>query len=761
MNAAQTSVTRARILLMCMLFSAAALFGSDARATSVDPDSAAPADRPVASAGALKQEPTLDGNVADDPAWSGLTPATGFWQVQPNEGAPATQRTEVFIGYTQDALYLGVICHDTDPSGIIVSDSRRDSNLEEGDSFQVLIDTFRDGQNGFIFGTNPAGIEYDGQVTREGAGSTGPGGGMSNMQSGSGGGFNLNWDTTWTVRSSVNETGWTAEFRIPFRSLRFAPGAAPVWGLNFQRNIRRNNEVAYWAPLPRQYNLYRVSQAGSLENLSLPTLRNLKVIPYALGLAARGGDQGGTELTQELGVDVKYSLTPSLTLDATYNTDFAQVEVDDLQVNLDRFNLFFPEKRPFFLENAGIFSVGTPREVELFFSRRIGISASGAPQPIEGGARVSGRIGSSTNLGLLRMRTEAVDGVAAQNDFTVARVNQEFANRSSLGAIYVERTGDRALGAAGNDDYNRVFAVDGRLGIGRDGMLNGYVARSDTPELDGKDYAVSLIGQYNSQAWSGNLGYSEVGRNFNPEVGFLRRSNYKKAEGYVLHRYRPEDLFGLLELRPHIAYRGFWGNEDNLYESGFLHIDNHWEWRSGFEVHTGLNLVHEWVRTPFALTRDAEIPVGEYNEREAQIVLITNQGEAVSLEMESKIGGFFGGERVSASPIIRMRAGDAFTSEVAWVYNRIDIRDVAEDVEINVARLRLSYSLTPRMLLQALIQYDDRTDLVATNLRFSWLQSANAGIYLVYNEVDDENVVGPIDPRREIALKVSWIFDVL
>ncbi|MFM7119969.1 MAG: hypothetical protein ACKOZX_06930, partial [Gammaproteobacteria bacterium] len=274
-------------------------------------------------------------------------------------------------------------------------------------------------------------------------------------------------------------------------------------------------------------------------------------------------------------------------------------------------------------------------------------------------------------------------------------------------------------------------------------------------------YAVSLIGQYNSAAWSGNLGYSEVGRNFNPEVGFLRRSNYKKAEGYLLRRYRPDDLFGLLELRPHIAYRGFWGNEDNLYESGFLHIDNHWEWRSGFEVHTGLNLVHEWVRTPFALTRDAQIPVGEYNDREAQIVLITNQGEAVSLEMESKIGGFFGGERVSASPIVRMRAGDAFTSELAWVHNRIDIQDVAEDLTINVARLRLSYSLTPRMLLQALIQYDDRTDLVATNLRFSWLQSANAGIYLVYNEVDDENVVGPIDPRREIALKVSWIFDVL
>ncbi|MEN9806811.1 MAG: hypothetical protein RL756_1331 [Pseudomonadota bacterium] len=738
-------------------YSMTALFLGSVLTVAAAAAATTPAEPPVAVAHALTEEPALDGNVLDDPAWRGATPTRGFWQVQPEEGAAATQSTEVYIAYSADALHIGVVCYDNDPAGIIVSDSRRDSNLEEGDSFQVLIDTFRDGQNGFIFGTNPAGLEYDGQVTREGAGSTGPGGGMSNMQSGSGGGFNLNWDTTWSVRSVIGSYGWSAEFRIPFRSLRFAPGEKPVWGLNFQRNIRRNNEIAYWSPLPRQYNLYRVSQAGALEGLALPTLRNFKVIPYALGLAQRGGTEDGTTLSQEVGVDIKYSLTPSLTLDATYNTDFAQVEVDDLQVNLDRFNLFFPEKRPFFLENAGVFSVGTPREVELFFSRRIGIAADGTAQPIAGGARVSGRVGDNTNVGLLRMSTEQ-SGNAAENDFTVARVQQELPNRSALGALVVARDGAAGTGSAID---NRTYAVDGRFGIGRDGLLNGYVAKTDTEGREGQDYAYSLIGGYNSQVWSGNLGYSEVGRNFNPEVGFLRRSNYRKAEGYLLRRYRPESLWGLLELRPHIAYRGFWGNEDNLYESGFLHIDNHWEWRTGFEVHTGINFIHEWVRQPFALTSDAMVPAGEYNDREAQIVLITNQGEPLSLEMETKVGGFFGGERVSTGPILRMRAGDAFTSELAWVHNRIDIRDVAEDVEINVGRLRLSYSFTPRMLLQALIQYDDRTDLVGTNLRFSWLQSANAGIYLVYNEVDDENVIGPIDKRREIALKVSWIFDVL
>jgi len=720
---------------------------------------APPGSPPVARARPLTQAPELDGNVLGDPAWQNIVPASGFWQVRPFEGRPASQNTEVFIGYTEDALYIGVICYDDLPAGIIVSDSRRDSNLEEGDSFQVIIDTFRDGQNGFVFGTNPAGVEYDGQVTREGAGSSSAGG-MGAM-GGSGGGFNLNWDTTWSVKANVSEIGWSAEMRIPFRSLRFNEDEAPVWGINFQRNIRRNNEIAYWSPLPRQYNLYRVSQAGAVEDLALPTLRNLKVIPYVLGQAQKGGDLDGTEYNREVGVDIKYSLTPSLTLDATYNTDFAQVEVDDVQVNLDRFNLFFPEKRPFFLENAGQFAVGTPQEVELFFSRQIGITETGAPQPIEGGARVSGKVGERTNLGLLRMRTETLDGISPQNDFSVVRVNQELANRSAIGVIFVEREGGSAIAANSGDDYNRTYALDGRWGIGENGLLSGYAATTETPGRRGDDHAFSLISQYNSERWSQSLGFTEVARNFNPEVGFLRRSNYQKGEFTLLHRYRPDDLWGLHELRPHIAYRGYWGNDDGRYESGFVHIDNHWEWRSGFEIHTGMNLVHEYVREPFQIVKGVYVPTGEYDETESQLVMITNQGAPLSLEVQSRIGGFFGGDRVNLSPLVRYRMGEAFTSELSWVYNDIDLPVQGGNFQVNVGRLRLSYSFTPKMLLQTLIQYDDRTDLFATNLRFSWLQSANAGLYLVYNEVDDENVLGPYEKRRELTLKFSWIFDVL
>jgi len=704
--------------------------------------SSPPPTPPVARAQRLETLPTLDGNVLGDPAWETLRPVTGFWQVRPFEGRPASQPTEVFIGFSDEALYIGIVCYDDMPSGIIVADSRRDSSLDESDSFLVIIDSFRDRQNGFVFGTNPVGIEYDAQVTREGVG------------------FNLDWNTSWSVKSQINEIGWSAEMRIPFRSLRFNPSEDALWGINFQRNIRRNNEVAYWSPLPRQYNLNRVSQAGTLEGLALPQQRNLQVTPYALGRAQRGGELTSTETDHEVGVDIKYSLTPSLTLDATYNTDFAQVEADDLQVNLDRFNLFFPEKRPFFLENAGQFSVGSPREVELFFSRRIGIAAGGMPQPIEAGARVSGRVGESTNLGLLRMRAERIDGIAPQDDFTVARVNQELANRSAIGAIVVERSGDGSITGRSDRDYNRTYAVDGRWGIGTDGLVSGYVAKTETPGRRGNDHAFSLIGRYNSVDWSNSLGYTQVGRNFNPEVGFLRRTDYEKAEFSVLRRYRPDDLWGLHELRPHVVYRGFWGN-DGYYESGFLHVDNHWEFRSGFEFHTGINFVHEGVRRPFQINRGTVVAAGDYDDTEAQLVLITNQGAPLSLEVQSRIGGFFGGDRVNLTPTVRYRLGDRFTSELAWVYNNIDLPVENGDFTVNVGRLRLSYSFTPRMLLQALVQYDDRTDLFATNLRFSWLQSANAGLYLVYNEVDDENVVGPYEKRRELVLKFSWIFDLI
>lgn len=705
---------------------------------------------PSTQAYALKQKPTLDGKVVGDTAWTQVVPTQGFWQTRPNEGQKSSQETQVFIGYTKEAFYIAVICFDENPENIIVTDSRRDSSLNETDSFSVMIDAFQDKQNGLVFGTNPAGMQYDAQVSGEGGGSF----------SGGGGDFNLNWDTTWEVEAQISDIGWSAEMEIPFKSLRYGSESIQSWSINFQRNIRNNNEVAYWAPLPRQYDITRMSLAGNLEKVEVPAQKNFKFTPYALHKTERGGTlPNGSHSDQEIGFDLKYSLTPSLTLDATYNTDFAQVEADELQVNLDRFSLFFPEKRPFFLENSANFSVGTPRELELFFSRRIGVGTNGEQLPVDGGVRLSGKIGSNTNVGFLHMQTDGIEGIVSQNDYTVARVNQQFENRTSLGVIVVDRSGDGSATTSKSDDYNRTYGIDGQWGIGEYTNVSGYFAKTDTPGLSGRDRAGSAAIDYNSQAWSLNLGYAEVGNEFNPEVGFLRRKDYKKLSGRIFRRIRPENLWGLHELRPHINYNGYW-DFDGFQQSGFLHIDNHWEWQSGFEVHTGVNFTKEGLKTDTDIV-GITVPAGTYSNREVQLQLITDRSKPLSFQVSTRFGGFFSGDRINIEPAINFRIGDRFSSRVSWAHNDIDLDVPNGEVKINLARLRASYSFTPRISLQTLIQYNDRSDVIATNFRFSWLQSANAGFYFVYNEVDEDGIGAPDDPRREYILKYSRIFDIL
>ncbi|MFQ5982228.1 MAG: ThiF family adenylyltransferase, partial [Woeseiaceae bacterium] len=318
--------------------------------------------RPDATAYPLAVQPALDGDVRNDPAWRDLQAISGLVQVQPNQGAPASKKTEVFVGFTDTALWIGFIGHDDNPDSIIISEGRRDSSLDDTDSFRFLIDGFLDKQNGYVFGTNPTGMQYDAQVIKEG------GSGQFTRNVGI---YDENWDGSWEVATIVGDFGWSAEFEIPFRTLRYGKAETQVWGVNFQRNIRRNNEIVYWAPIGPQHTITRVSQAGTLRGIDVPAQRNLQITPYVLSSWHRQGDISSSN--QEAGLDIKYSITPSLTLDVTYNTDFAQVEVDDVVVNLDRFSIFLPEKRPFFLENAGQFSVGNQQEVELFFSRRIGI----------------------------------------------------------------------------------------------------------------------------------------------------------------------------------------------------------------------------------------------------------------------------------------------------------------------------------------------------------------------------------------------------
>ena len=678
-------------------------------------------DRPHGDATRLSQAPTLDGNVAGDPAWEGLTPITGFTQLRPDNGAPASQRTEVYFGFTQDALHVGVICHETDPAAITVSNEGFQS-----DSFSMVLDTFGTGLAGMVFGTNPIGAEYDGQVADEFA--------------------DWNWSTLWEVRTRTHDLGWSAEFAIPFQSLRYGSGNVQSWRVNFARVIRRTNEISYWSPVPRQFSMYRLSLAGQIDGIHVPPpRRNLELTPYLLGRANRGGNPSGDQHDDDFGFDVKYSITPSLTLDLTYNTDFAQVESDRQQVNLGRFSLFFPETRPFFLENAGSFGVGSS-DTQLFHSRRIGIAPDGRRLPIEGGVRVSGKVGATTNLGFLHMRAEAVNA-GDRSDFTVARLSRDLRNRSSVGFIATDR---RDFGSS-----KQTYGLDGSLGLGANGQLRALAARTRTPGVDADEHAISLFGTYNSTEWTLDGSYAEVGAGFDPAVGFVGRRDFRSTGFFAMRTFVDEET--LREWRPLVAYQGYW-DFDGYYESGNLHVESWWVWKSAAEVWPALNFSHEGVKHPFVIA-GVTVPAGDYATRDFEMGINSAPNKTWSGGTHLSAGGFYNGERYAASPYVKYRRDERFSAWAGWDHNTIDLGSEDGSFTVNLARAGFSYSFTPKVNLRALIQYNDADDVFSANVRFAWLRSANAGLYVVYNEIDARTGFGP--PRRELVLKYSHIFDVL
>jgi hypothetical protein len=711
--------------------------------------------------------PVIDGRLEDE-SWDAAETISNFVQHEPFEGESVSERTELRILYDAQALYVGAWMFDRDPSGIIVGETRRDASLNDTDALLIVLDTYLDRQNAFVFGTTPAGIEYDGQLTREGQG--GGSGGVrpgQRQQRGSGGGLNLNWDGSWDVATSTDERGWYAEFRIPFSTLRYGRGGPQQWGMNIARHIRRRNEQSFWAPVPRQHTLYRVSLAGTLTGIEAPTRRTLDMTPYVLSSAHRDFEtMTEADVTGDIGGDAKIGLAPSLTLDLTYNTDFAQVEVDDEQINLTRFNLFFPEKRPFFLENAGTFSVGSPRDVELFFSRRIGIeSETGTEVPILGGARFSGKVGGVT-LGLLNIQTERLEEVdvatglssdlAAPTNFSVARVLQELPNRSRVGAVLVSR-----LNTADTDDYNLTYAVDGRVGIGQAVSLDAYAARTQTPGLGGGEHAVNFSGSYTTRNWNIAGTFREVGANFNPEAGFLTRSAYRFLSTRILRHIRVPSVSWFRELRPHVSYREFF-DLDWFSETRVIHVDSHFEFANGaFFQLPAINFNREGLREPFEIAEGVIIPPGTYDNVELGFAYNTDESAPLSINSRINIGGFYSGHRKGTFGTINARVGATLAAGLRFSYDDVDLPEGS--FETALVSLRVAYSFTPRIYLQSLIQYNNQTDNFSSNVRFGWLNTAGTGLFLVYNDVEfvpqGSRRLEPVD--RAFVLKFTRQFNLI
>ena len=690
--------------------------------------------------------PSLDG-VIDDAAWMNVEPLTGFVQQEPNDGQPASERTEVRVLLDGRTLYIGIIAFDSDPSGIVFTQSKRDADLNESDAVQVILDTFNDTQNGFIFGTDPTGIEYDGQVAGEG--STG---GTNNTRAGSGSrrgalsGFNPNWDADWSVQSQITARGWETEMAIPLKTLRYNPGSNQTWGFNVWRNIRRKNEQVFLQAIPRGYGITRVSSSGQLTGLDLPPRRDIKLTPFV----ATSFDQNNVVTTDKLdrqadiGVDLKWGVTPSLTADLTVNTDFAQVEADDAQVNLTRFQLFFPEKRPFFLENASTFSFGAPQQIDLFFSRRIGIQ-NGRPIDIIAGGRLSGKVGRY-NVGVLNMQTAETFGrrsdalVAAGNNFTVARVQREV-GRSNFGAMFVNRQG--VGGSAGENNYNRAYGFDAAIQTNPNGKLFAFIAGTTSPGEDGTDYAGRVLYTYANPVQGWNVGYSQVGDGFNPEVGFLPRRGYRRYEARWGLTYQPKRYEWIRRFSPHFFQQNYYGLDGDLQSSrGHYHF---FEIQPAQGGRFGLRVDREQDRpiSNFRIYRAPDgreviIPPGLYTWYYWTPEYFSDPSLPISVVANPSFGKFYDGDWTHLSFTVNGRIGSKVAASVG--YTRDDISLPGGDFVTTLVPVRVSYAFTPLANIQALIQYNSQSTIVSSNIRLALLDRSGTGLFLVYNDQRDTSL---------------------
>jgi hypothetical protein len=700
------------------------------------------------------ETPLVDGHL-DESVWRTVPSIGDFVQRVPRDGAPASEATEVRLLYDDNALYVGAWLYDSRPEAIVAGEAIRDYDLEQSDALLLILDTFRDEQNAFVFGTNPAGIEYDGQVANEGQGGGrffGAGGTNNRrQQSGSGGGFNLNWDASWTVATSRDDRGWYAEFRIPFSTLRYGAGEGQIWGLNVARRVRRLNEQSFWAPVPRQFDQYRLNYSGTLRGVTPPSQRMAQVTPYVLQRAIRDYQAGDTEVgySGEVGGDAKVQITSGFTLDLTANTDFAQVEVDDAQTNLTRFSISFPEKRPFFLENAGYFSVGGGG-AELFFSRRIGIR-EGQVVPIQGGGRLSGKAGG-LNLGLLHIRTDEVAGVSTANGYSVVRLARELPNRSRLGGSYMRRASDV------DGDWNNTFVVDGQLGIGEALTLSSFASRTETPGLDGRDHMVDFQGGYTTRDLRLTLNLREVGEDFNPEMGFLPRAGYRYLQALGMTYFRPE-RFGIREIRPHASYLTYRDIDTGFQETSRVHVDSHVEWDSGMELHPAWNWVREGLEDDFEISPGVIVPAGTYEGWGPAIVFFTDESALLSFNGGFNAGSFLSGSRVNPFGTITLRRGSSFSASARVDYNDVSLPE--GDFSVTLAGLRLAYFFTPRIYVQSLTQYSDQADSWSTNVRLGWLNEAGTGLFIVYNQANGFGMLSRDTPlNRGLTIKYTRLFDL-
>ena len=699
----------------------------------------------------LSQGLRLDGRL-DEAVYREVPALTDFIQQKPDEGAPATERTEAWVMFDATNIYVaGRMWDPSAPNGLVANEMRRDtSQLRENDVFWVAFDTFLDQRNGVGFYTNPLGALGDLGFTNEGN-------------------PNGDWNPVWDVRTGQFDGGWTVEMEIPFRSLRYRPSADQVWGIQLNRRIRRKNEWVFISPVPisaDRYSVFRASNFAQLVGLEVPESGNrLEIKPYAIGgitTDTTADPAIKNKWAGTAGVDVKYGLTENLTADITYNTDFAQVEVDQQQVNLTRFGLFFPEKREFFLEGRGIFDFGRGSGFSrrggalrppggdgtssyrgghaptLFYSRRIGFQ-DGNIVPIVGGGRVTGKAGAF-DVGALNMQTDDVNmsGLEPTN-FSVMRVKRDVLRRSNIGGMFT----NRSVSAVGNGS-SQTYGTDVALSFYENVNLIGFLARTQAPGGDSENMSYQGKFSYRGDRYGAEVEHLVVEDHFLPEVGFVRRDDFRRSYGSARFSPRPRGLdavrqfhfesgFDYIETAGtgYVATRqaqlGFAAELENSDQFGITVADN-----------------YELLVEPFEPVRGVSFPVGGYGFRDLELMYVPGTHRRFSGYVRVRMGEYFSGSIRSLNVgRARLELTDRLSMEPTLSINWIDTPQGASQTNLVVSRM--TYTFTPRMFFGGLVQYNSNTDSVSSNLRLRWEYSPGSELFLVYTEARE---IDPFRPNR-------------
>ena len=686
----------------------------------------------------------IDG-VLDEPAWGSAARLDGFTQQVPRPGEPASEPTRVLLLHDENALYFGVSCDDSEPQAILARTLARDDFAHLADDlFVVAIDAGLSRRDGVWFATNPLGTQFDAQVFNEGRI------------------FDTAWDGVWEARALRHASGWTVEIRIPFSNLRFGRGAGA--GINFHRLIRRRNEETYLPAIPRDLgDEATFSRALPVRLEGVRGGAALQFKPFLLGERSRAATPGAEPIASgQGGFDLKWGVTPTLAADLTFHTDFAETEVDQQQINLTRFDLFYPEKREFFLENAGLFQFGFPGELQVFHSRRIGLE-NGEPVPLWGGARLSGRVGRAM-LGVLDIVQRDTPDVPRTN-FGVVRLRHDLGERGSAGIILTDRRqGDapgsgEVTGEAAGGQRNRVGGADFVLPFAEEYRVEGFVADSRTPGVGGDGRAAWLRVAREGDLWQYSLDYTRVDPDFDAGTGFVQRSDQRRRRASLAWRPRPT---GSAVRQWRFLYSPtYLTDSENRLMTRLHFIQSEAELQAGDTLSTFFLDDFERLLTPFEIAPGVVIPSGEYHNHESQVSLATSPNRPWSSSGFANTGDFFDGRRRILGASLTARAGPHLTLGAEFIQNRV--RLPADEFSTRLGLLRVHFAFSARLFGGVLIQSNSFTDEVGLNLRLDWIHAPGSDLYFVYNRLlraPDETSVPSGAERDTAILKVTrlWRF---